>query len=494
MSANLVGQTLLNRFYVEEFIDVGGMGTVYRVWDRKMNVYLAMKVLHADLADDPSVLKLFDREANALKKLAHPNIVPFYGIPKDADPPFLLERFIDGPSLKDILKERRPQPLPVEEALIYLKALCAALGYAHVHGVVHCDVKPGNVMVDKGGNIYLTDFGIARHADSTTTTIAGAGTAEYMAPEQIRGEAVSAATDIYALGVVLFEMLTGRKPFLGDEKGTESAGQTKNERIRYAHLMTPPPNPRAYNAGIPESLAQVILKALEKDPERRYASTQELLFACCEALGISPTSLPDRIEVRGSKHEDDIHTHGISKSKLLRMLSAVGVVVIILIALVVLDWIDIIKLPYINIGRSPSATPTSTLATANSPLIEITPLRPTSTPTEVLPTASRTVVRPTATRFPTFTPVPAKPRLLADKNYFCRQSPTQYSEAHWTFKQGDSALLLGRAENNWWLISVSDPSTRTKCCWVGGGATSGNIKILPFIDYEIDRMNCPQLP
>jgi serine/threonine protein kinase len=177
---NLIGQILLNQFRVDAFVASGGMGVVYRVWDLKRSVALAMKVLHAELSEDPSLLKRFQREARALEKLAHPNIVPFYGLYRTRDIVFLLERYIDGPSLKEILKIYHGQSVPMQEVLIYLKSLCAALGYAHFHGVVHCDIKPGNVMIDRGGNIYLTDFGIARHAESTTTTLATIGTSAYM--------------------------------------------------------------------------------------------------------------------------------------------------------------------------------------------------------------------------------------------------------------------------------------------------------------------------
>src|SRR5512136_2201272 len=128
MSQNVLGQTLLNQFRVDAFIASGGMGVVYRVWDLKRNVPLAMKVLHSELAEDPVIFKHFQREANALKKLAHPNIVPFYGLFQTSEYSFLLQRFIDGPSLKDILKSHQGKPLPKEEVLVYMKALCAALG------------------------------------------------------------------------------------------------------------------------------------------------------------------------------------------------------------------------------------------------------------------------------------------------------------------------------------------------------------------------------
>ncbi|MGD8759535.1 MAG: DUF2817 domain-containing protein [Anaerolineales bacterium] len=289
----LVHQVLDNQYRVDAFVAAGGMGTVYRVWDLKRNVPLAMKVLHGELAEDPSVFKFFQREARALKKLAHPNIVPFYGLFRSDEVAFLLERFIDGPTLKQILKQRGGKPLPEAEALPYMKALSSALGYAHAHGVVHCDVKPGNVMVDRGGAIYLTDFGVARHADSTVTTLGFAGTAAYMAPEQCRGEAVTAQTDVYALGVMLFEMLTGRRPFTGNEPGAQGVGPTLTERIRHAHLNLNPPNPQTLNPKLSPAMAQVILTALAKRPQDRQDGVRELYEAVCAAQGVGMEALPD---------------------------------------------------------------------------------------------------------------------------------------------------------------------------------------------------------
>ncbi len=297
MSRNLIGQTLLNQYRVDAFIDSGGMGAVYRVWDIKRNAYLAMKVLHSDLLDEPSILKRFKREARALEKLTHPNIVPFYGFFQTTKFAFLLEAYIDGPSLKDIIQHNQHQPFVVKDALGYLKAICAALGYAHSYGVIHCDVKPGNVMLDNGGNIYLADFGIARHAESTTTTFATVGTAAYMAPEQIRGDFVSATTDVYALGVLFFELLTGRRPFKGDEKNLASSGTTAGERLRYAHLNVQPPDPHIINHHIPKALANLVQQAMAKDPPDRPESVMTFYSSALTAAGLSSVLIPDRVSV-----------------------------------------------------------------------------------------------------------------------------------------------------------------------------------------------------
>jgi len=306
MSTNIIGKILLNQFRVDDFIASGGMGAVYRVWDLKRNVPLAMKVLHTDLAEDPSIFKRFQREANALKKLAHPNIVPFYGLFRSGDLIFLLERFVGGPSLAELLRQRKGQAFSAQEALICLKALSAALAYAHANGYVHCDVKPGNVLIDQGGNIFLTDFSITRYADSTTTTLASAGTPSYMAPEQFRGEAVSPATDVYALGVLLFEMLCGRRPFRGTEPDTEKGGASQNERIRYAHLNLLPPDPTSLNQSVPSALAQVVMKALAKDPKDRYSSALELFFAACTSVGVSPDAVANRLVASGTSIQTEL--------------------------------------------------------------------------------------------------------------------------------------------------------------------------------------------
>src|SRR3990172_2134229 len=296
MAPNLIGKIIANRYRVDAFLAAGGMGAVYRVYDLQRNIVLAMKVLDPELADDPAMFKSFQRDGRALQKLAHTNIIPFYGLSKGGEFPYMLMEYIDGPTLKDYLRQKEGKPLSEGEALTFLKAICSALGYAHSMGVVHCDIKPANVMINRGGRIYLGDFGIARHADSGTTTLAGAGAPAYMAPEQILRKSVTPATDIYAMGGILFEMFTGQRPFRATAESTHDTDGLVSERVRQAHLKQPPPDPREINPGINGRLAGVILKALEKEPLQRYQTCQELLDAVCQSVGMVIDQIPDRVE------------------------------------------------------------------------------------------------------------------------------------------------------------------------------------------------------
>lgn len=289
-------QILLNRYRVDEFVAVGGMGAVYKVYDLIKNTPLAMKVMNIDLEEeDTSSIKRFKREARAYRNLMHPNIVPYYGFEQTEDAVFMLLKYIDGDSLKNILGKPENKPFPVLDTLIVLKAVCAALGYAHTEGVVHCDIKPGNILVDLGGNIYLTDFGIARHAESSATQMPDAGTAAYMAPEQYRGEIVTAATDVYGLGIMIYEVLTGQRPFKLKEKTTVPNSKSSREIYQEAHLKLQVPDPCGIRPDLPKALGQVLLKSLSKASEDRYQSAQELFTAICRACNVSPEQIPDRM-------------------------------------------------------------------------------------------------------------------------------------------------------------------------------------------------------
>jgi serine/threonine protein kinase len=423
MSPISVGQIYLDQFRVDAFIASGGMGSVYRVWDLKRNVPLAMKVLHSDLADDPTVIKRFKREANALKKLAHPNIVPFYGLYQTPGFSFLLERYVDGPSLKEILRRKHGEPISTDEALIYLKALSAALGYAHANGIVHCDIKPGNVMVDKGGNIYLTDFGITRHAESSATTLATLGTAAYMAPEQIRGKPVTPATDVYALGVMLFEMLTGGRPYKGDEKGTEKAGTTAGERMRYGHLMLQPPNPRLLNPLLPESISSIILQALQKDPSQRFDNTQAFYIACCNALKLWP---PDRVEL--GEHETAAPAKKTIRNKAGLLITG-GVSLILIITA---SWVFVG-----SIWKQPAAVlDEQSVVTVVDQTISTFMIN--STATSISFTTTPSPITPTHTPAPTKTANPSPTQTEDRTSYFPLQgcAPSRLHNGDWVYFSG----------------------------------------------------------
>src|SRR3989304_4919086 len=171
---DLVGKTLLHRYRVEALIGRGGMAEVYKVWDNERTTHLALKLLREDIAQDYQFIRRFQREAQTLARLQHPNIVRFYGLEQDGEQSFMLMDFIEGKSLKQLIFNANG-PLPFDQVLDIMRQLCQALQYAHYEGFIHADVKPGNILIDKSGRGMLNDFGIARMAEPTTTTMAGAG-------------------------------------------------------------------------------------------------------------------------------------------------------------------------------------------------------------------------------------------------------------------------------------------------------------------------------
>lgn len=270
--AELTGKTIAGRYYVTSFIGKGGMSEVYKVWDKTRSVYLAMKVLHPDLAEDKVFVRRFQREASALSKLQHPNIVRFYGLEKSEDLVFMLMDFIEGTTLRqEIFKAQNT--FSGELILQIMKPICAALHYAHSLGIIHLDVKPSNIMIDNRGFVYVSDFGLARITESTLTTLVGAGTPAYMSPEQITGGNLSPQTDIYALGIVLFEMLTGgERPFTGEN----AKSGTISERVRWEKLKLSPSPPSTFNPTLTTNIDNIVLKCLELAPLSRYSSTIDL--------------------------------------------------------------------------------------------------------------------------------------------------------------------------------------------------------------------------
>jgi eukaryotic-like serine/threonine-protein kinase len=280
--------SLSGRYETGERLGTGGMSNVYKATDRILERTVAVKILAEHLSDDERFVARFRREALSVAKLIHPNIVQVYDTGVDEGRHYIVMEYVEGRSGAQILQRHGPVE-PEIAAEIGIQA-CAGLDYAHRRGIIHRDVKPGNLMIVGGPvgggemTVKLTDFGIARAIEQTRITQVGSvvGTAAYLAPEQVRGEEATPATDGYALGVVLYQFLTGRLPYEGSSLA-ELAVRQQNEK---------PLPPSTYNSEVPETLGAAVLRALEGDPSRRYASADELAMGLRLGLQGEDVTLP----------------------------------------------------------------------------------------------------------------------------------------------------------------------------------------------------------
>jgi beta-lactam-binding protein with PASTA domain/tRNA A-37 threonylcarbamoyl transferase component Bud32 len=255
------------RYELTHLIARGGMAQVYRAMDRQLDRPVALKVLFPELSIDLTFVERFRREAQAAANLSHPNIVPVFDWGEDDGSYFIVMEYVDGRALSAVLRD--PTPLPPRQIATIGAAVAAALAFAHRHGVIHRDVKPGNVLITPEGEVKVTDFGIARAVnteESLTQTGAVMGTAAYFSPEQAEGKGVDARSDIYSLGVVLYEMAVGRPPFTGDSPVA----------VASKHVRDQPVLPREANPAVPAALEAVVMKAMAKNPDDRYGSAEEL--------------------------------------------------------------------------------------------------------------------------------------------------------------------------------------------------------------------------
>ncbi|HYH29554.1 MAG TPA: Stk1 family PASTA domain-containing Ser/Thr kinase [Pseudonocardia sp.] len=262
---------LSERYELGEVLGYGGMSEVHRGLDTRLGRDVAVKVLRADLARDPQFQMRFRREAQNAAALNHPAIVAVYDtgeVQSEFGPlPYIVMEYVDGQTLREIVKTQGP--MTQRQVIEVMADVCAALDFSHRHNIIHRDVKPANVMINRGGAVKVMDFGIARalgEGQNVTQTAAVIGTAQYLSPEQARGEAVDARSDVYAAGCVLFELLTGEPPFTGD---TPVA-------VAYQHVREEPRRPSEVNPTIPSTLDAVVLKALSKNPLNRYQSAAEM--------------------------------------------------------------------------------------------------------------------------------------------------------------------------------------------------------------------------
>ncbi|HYP47388.1 MAG TPA: protein kinase [Thermoleophilaceae bacterium] len=272
----MIGTLLNGRFRLEEKIGSGGMSTVYKAFDPTLERWVAIKLMHRDISTDPDQLERFRREARAVARLNHPHVVTVIDAGEDDGTPYIVFEYVEGETLKDRI--RRLGRLPVAEAIAYGIEIARALSAAHSHRLVHRDVKPQNVLIDRDGRAKVTDFGIARSLEMEGLTQAGRvlGTTDYVSPEQALGHEVTEQSDLYSLGVVLYEMLTGEVPFKAD---TQVA-------VAMKHVREPLPDVQRRRPEVAASLAGVVERAGAKETANRYATADELEHDLEEELAI----------------------------------------------------------------------------------------------------------------------------------------------------------------------------------------------------------------
>ncbi|HEY2074023.1 MAG TPA: protein kinase, partial [Gaiellaceae bacterium] len=286
----MVGELIADRYELEELIEHGGMSSVYRGHDRLLERTVALKILHPHFIDDAEYVERFRREARAVAQLSHPHIVTVIDRGSSGGHQFIVFEYVDGENLKQLLD--RSGPLSVERTIELGIEIADALAFAHAHDLVHRDVKPQNVLIDSTGSAKVTDFGIARSLDverGVTQTGTVLGTSNYLSPEQAEGQPVTPATDIYSLGVVLYELLAGEVPFRGDNLVV----------VAMKHVTEHAPSLLGQRADVSPRLAHAVERALEKDPADRFPSMDAFaneLRRCRDELGSFDA---DRTMVRG---------------------------------------------------------------------------------------------------------------------------------------------------------------------------------------------------
>jgi len=262
----IIGKRISGRYKVLDMVGGGGMANVYLAHDMILDRDVAVKMLRLDYVNDDEFIRRFHREAQSATSLAHPNIVSIYDVGEEGDLYYIVMEYVEGDTLKQYIHKN--SPISVETVISIMKQITSAISHAHQNNIIHRDIKPHNILIDKHGNVKVTDFGIAMalSATSITQTNSVLGSVHYLSPEQARGGMANKKSDIYSLGIVMFELLTGRLPFSG-----ESAIS-----IALKHLQSETPSVRRWNEAIPQSVENIVLKATAKDPFYRYSSMEEM--------------------------------------------------------------------------------------------------------------------------------------------------------------------------------------------------------------------------
>ncbi|WP_223066476.1 Stk1 family PASTA domain-containing Ser/Thr kinase [Paenibacillus caui] len=288
----MIGHELGGRYQIIERIGGGGMALVYKAQDLLLNRYVAIKVLRQQFVNDEEFIRRFRREAQSAASLSHPNVVSIYDVGQEEDTHYIIMEYVEGQNLNEIIKERAP--LQVDEAVRIASQICDALDHAHHNQIIHRDIKPHNILIGRGGRVKVTDFGIARAVTSATITQTGSvvGSVHYFSPEHAKGVATGEKSDLYSLGIVLYQMLTGKLPFLGESPIS----------VALKHLQEEFEEPRLVNPMIPQSVENIILKSMRKNPNERYQSAKEML------LDLETCLLPERRmepKLEFGQHDED---------------------------------------------------------------------------------------------------------------------------------------------------------------------------------------------
>ena len=312
------GTLFAGRYEIIEELGAGGMGRVYRAFDKKIDEEVALKLLKPAIAADKRIVERFRNELKIARKIRHANVCGMFDLGEEGETLFISMEYVRGEDLSSLI--RRTEKLTAGKAVLIARQVAEGLGEAHKLGVVHRDLKPGNIMVDKEGNAKIMDFGIARSQTLPGTTAEGViiGTPEYMSPEQVEGKPADQRSDIYSMGIILYEMVTGRPPFAGDTPFS----------IAYKHRHEEPEDPRKLNPHVPDALNRVILRCLEKDREARYQTAQELLADLQKMESGAPVSAETAPAARKPLTSKDITVTFSFRKFLLPGLIALAVVVI----------------------------------------------------------------------------------------------------------------------------------------------------------------------
>jgi serine/threonine protein kinase len=489
---NLIGQSL-GRYHILEQLGEGGMAIVYKAYDTRLERDVAIKVIRRgafppDQLDH--ILKRFEREAKALAKLYHPNIVRVFDYGDHEGSPYLVMEYLPGGTLKGQLGK----PIPWQEALRTLLPISEALEYAHEHKIIHRDIKPANILLTEKGQPMLTDFGIAKILEvEETAALTGSGmivgTPEYMAPEQWTGQ-TTAQSDIYSLAVVLYEMVTGRKPYIAD---TPAA-------ILLKQATDPLPRPKAYVPDLPDEIEKTLLKALAKTADDRYPDMTAFIVAL---KGSSAGEVPSPAHVQPAEtlHEWKTETRtgpfvdpvvetprSAPSSTLKRALpwAAIGLLITGAVGLIAIVGLY----AWWNASSNGSPEAPTPFVESNTPdstntSVPTDPVQPTNT------SDSATVLQPV----PTTPPLVTIPYFTAVEDMFCYDGPATSYETHWELYTGQTAEVFAKwsADPNWLVLDINAPDeTRTDCCWVlsSNGTLNVSLDEIKSTSTVPDRLDC----